>query len=87
MQGEGGFNKGILDMQTHLLDGMIHSNGFNHFLCMNGRERGSKYAFDSQIMDLYNLIYAMLKAKYYDLIISSRFIFSKLNNSTVSTSP
>lgn len=43
--------------------------------------------FDSQIMDLWDWICTMLRASYYDLTISSRFVFSKLNNSIVSTSP
>ncbi|KAH9330687.1 hypothetical protein KI387_002795, partial [Taxus chinensis] len=53
----------VLDSQTHLLHGMIHSNGFGHLLCINGREAGSKYLSGREIMDLWDRMCAMLRAR------------------------
>ncbi|GLJ46644.1 hypothetical protein SUGI_0982890 [Cryptomeria japonica] len=53
----------VLDMQSHLLHGMIHSNGFGHLLCINGREKGSMNASGREILDLWDRICAMLRAR------------------------
>ncbi|XP_057849944.2 PHD finger protein MALE MEIOCYTE DEATH 1-like [Cryptomeria japonica] len=53
----------IFKIETHLLHGMIHSNGFGHLLCINGREAGSKYVSGRDIMDLWDRICAMLRAR------------------------
>ncbi|KAM7277868.1 hypothetical protein ACFE04_005002 [Oxalis oulophora] len=45
---------GFLDVQTHLLHGLIHSNGFGHLICINGIEGGSKYLCGKEIMDLWD---------------------------------
>lgn len=33
----------VMELQTHLLHSLIHSNGFGHLVCINGIEGGSKY--------------------------------------------
>ncbi|XP_047312803.1 PHD finger protein MALE MEIOCYTE DEATH 1 [Impatiens glandulifera] len=51
------------DQQTHLLHGLIHSNGFGHLLCINGIEGGSKYLYGREIMDLWDRICTNLKVR------------------------
>ncbi|KAH9299767.1 hypothetical protein KI387_031449 [Taxus chinensis] len=53
----------VLDMPSHLLHGMFHSNGFGHLVCINGREKGSKNASGREIMDLWDRTCAMLRAR------------------------
>ncbi|CAH9138970.1 unnamed protein product [Cuscuta epithymum] len=55
--------EGFLDLQTHLLHGMIHCNGFGHLLCINGIEGGSKYICGKDIMDLWDRICSNLQAR------------------------
>lgn len=43
--------EGAFDVQTHLLHGLIHCNGFGHLVCINGIEGGSKYICGREIMD------------------------------------
>ncbi|GLJ12291.1 hypothetical protein SUGI_0188160 [Cryptomeria japonica] len=52
-----------LDLHTHLLHGVIHGNGFGHLLCINGREKGSKYASGRHIMDFWDRMCSMLRAR------------------------
>ncbi|XP_011038253.1 PREDICTED: PHD finger protein MALE MEIOCYTE DEATH 1 [Populus euphratica] len=54
---------GVCDLQTHLLHGLIHCNGFGHLLCINGREGGSKYLCGREIMDLWDRICASLRTR------------------------
>lgn len=54
---------GVCDLQTHLLHGLIHCNGFGHLLCINGREGGSKYLCGREIMDLWDRICACLRTR------------------------
>ncbi|XP_057527229.1 PHD finger protein MALE MEIOCYTE DEATH 1 [Amaranthus tricolor] len=49
-------NSEVLELQTHLLHGMIHCNGFGHILCINGIEGGSKYLCGREIMDLWDRV-------------------------------
>lgn len=53
----------ILDLQSHLLHGVLHCNGFGHLLCVNGREKGSRLASGREIVDLWDRICAMLRAR------------------------
>ncbi|KAH9321397.1 hypothetical protein KI387_016036, partial [Taxus chinensis] len=52
----------VLELQTHLLHGIIHGNGFGHLLSINGREKGSKYVSGRDIMDLWDRMCIMLRA-------------------------
>ncbi|PON43397.1 Autoimmune regulator [Parasponia andersonii] len=55
---------GVLDAhESHLLYGLIHSNGHGHLLCINGLEGGSKYLFGREIMDLWDRICTILQAR------------------------
>ncbi|XP_021730833.1 PHD finger protein MALE MEIOCYTE DEATH 1-like [Chenopodium quinoa] len=49
-------NSDVLELQTHLLHGLIHCNGFGHLVCINGIEGGSKYLCGREIMDLWDRI-------------------------------
>ena len=54
----------ILDLHTHLLHGVLHCNGFGPLLCVNGREKGSVLASGRELVDLWDRICAMLRARY-----------------------
>lgn len=54
---------GILEQQTHLLHGVLHVNGFGHLLRINGRERGSKFASGKELMDMWDRICILLRAR------------------------
>eukprot|EP00253_Pinus_taeda_P012177 PITA_12177 len=61
---EGEFKLSVLDMRTHLLHGMLHSNGFGHLISLNGREKGySKFTSGREFMDLWDRICSMLRAR------------------------
>ncbi|XVF39173.1 hypothetical protein PTKIN_Ptkin01aG0014100 [Pterospermum kingtungense] len=67
MPNDGDWNKpledGALNMNSHLLHGLIHCNGFGHLVCINGIEGGSKYLSGREIMDLWDRICELLKAR------------------------
>ncbi|XVF37059.1 hypothetical protein REPUB_Repub19eG0113200 [Reevesia pubescens] len=53
----------VLNIHSHLLHGLIHCNGFGHLLCINGIEGSSKYLSGREIMDLWDRICEILKAR------------------------
>ncbi|CAH2077403.1 unnamed protein product [Thlaspi arvense] len=53
----------VLDLQTHLLHGMIHTNGFGHLICVNGLEGGSTYLCGRELVDLWDRICTNLGAR------------------------
>lgn len=53
----------VFDLQSHLLHGLIHCNGYGHLLCINGVEGGSKYLCGKEIMDLWDRICSNLRAR------------------------
>ncbi|CAN8238370.1 unnamed protein product [Cochlearia groenlandica] len=53
----------VLDLQTHLLHGLIHTNGMGHLICINGMEGGSKYLYGREIVDLWDRICSNLGAR------------------------
>ncbi|CAL1405842.1 unnamed protein product [Linum trigynum] len=56
--------EGSLDLESHLLHGLIHCNGFGHLLCINGIEGGgSKLLSGREIMDLWDRICGSLRAR------------------------
>lgn len=57
-------DEGVFDLQTHLLHGLIHCNGFGHLICINGIEGGSKYLCGREVMDLWDRICTNLQARY-----------------------
>ncbi|VFQ99703.1 unnamed protein product [Cuscuta campestris] len=56
-------SEGVLDVQTHLLHGVIHCNGFGHLLCINGIEGGSKFICGRDLMDLWDRICSNLQVR------------------------
>ncbi|XP_057972662.1 PHD finger protein MALE MEIOCYTE DEATH 1 [Malania oleifera] len=54
---------GVFDVQTHLLHGLLHCNGFGHLLCINGIEGGSKFLCGREIMDLWDRVCINLRAR------------------------
>nr|XP_043625396.1 PHD finger protein MALE MEIOCYTE DEATH 1 [Erigeron canadensis] len=55
--------EGVLDLQTHILHGLIHSNGFGHLLCINGIEGGSNLICGREVMDLWDRICTSLHSR------------------------
>ncbi|XP_043722087.1 PHD finger protein MALE MEIOCYTE DEATH 1 [Telopea speciosissima] len=53
----------VFDLQTHLLHGLIHCNGFGHLLCINGIEGGSKSLCGREVMDLWDRICTQLRTR------------------------
>ncbi|KAI3715080.1 hypothetical protein L6452_22047 [Arctium lappa] len=47
-------DNGVLDLQTHILHGLIHCNGFGHLLCINGSEGGSNFVRGRDVMELWD---------------------------------
>lgn len=43
-----------LEDTTHLLHGLVHSNGYGHLLRVNGREGGSRFLSGCHIMDFWD---------------------------------
>ncbi|KAL2926078.1 PHD finger protein MALE MEIOCYTE DEATH 1 [Bienertia sinuspersici] len=56
-------NSDVLELQTHLLHGLIHCNGFGHLLCINGIDGGSKYLCGRELMDLWDRICTNLRVR------------------------
>ncbi|GJX76640.1 PHD finger protein male meiocyte death 1 [Tanacetum coccineum] len=63
---------GVLDMQTHLLHGLIHCNGFGHLLCINGIEGGSSLVYGREVMDLWDRICTSLHSREISLVDTSK---------------
>ncbi|KAG6543282.1 hypothetical protein Mapa_015196 [Marchantia paleacea] len=53
----------VLEARTHLLHGLIHANGYGHLLRVNGREGGSHTLSGREIMDLWDRLCIMLRAR------------------------
>ncbi|KAK1423601.1 hypothetical protein QVD17_18906 [Tagetes erecta] len=63
---------GVLDLQTHVLHGLIHCNGFGHLLCINGIEGGSEFVYGREVMDLWDRICTTLHSREISLVDTSR---------------
>ncbi|TKY49871.1 PHD finger protein [Spatholobus suberectus] len=48
---------------THLLHGVVHSNGYGHLLTLNGREGGSKFLSGSDIMGFWDRLCVALSVR------------------------
>lgn len=53
-----------VELKSHLMHGLIHSNGFGHLLSLNGIETGSDFLNGHLIMDLWDRICTALRARY-----------------------
>ncbi|KAJ0693657.1 putative chromatin regulator PHD family [Helianthus annuus] len=63
---------GVLDLQTHILHGLIHSNGFGHLLCINGIEGGSSFVYGREVMDLWDRICTTLHSREISIVDTSK---------------
>ncbi|CAH8297263.1 unnamed protein product [Eruca vesicaria subsp. sativa] len=52
-----------LEANTHLLHGVIHSNGYAHLLSLNGREGGSGFLTGRSIMDFWDRLCSSLAVR------------------------
>ncbi|KAI9099607.1 hypothetical protein K1719_024612 [Acacia pycnantha] len=52
-----------IEDNTHLLHGIVHSNGYGHLLTLNGREGGSKFLSGSDIMSFWDRLCASLAVR------------------------
>lgn len=52
-----------LENTTHLLHGVVHSNGFGHLLRVNGREGGSRVLSGCHIMDFWDRLCKALRVR------------------------
>ena len=63
-----------LENTSHLLHGVIHSNGYGHLLRVNGREGGSKILSGCHIMDFWDRLCKTLGARLGLLVSYSFFL-------------
>ncbi|XP_028806015.1 PHD finger protein At1g33420 [Neltuma alba] len=54
---------GQIEDNTHLLHGIVHSNGYGHLLTLNGREGGSRLLSGSDIMSFWDRLCAALAVR------------------------
>ena len=59
---------------THLLHGVVHSNGFGHLILVNGREGGSTVLTGSDIMNFWDRLCVTLAVRFVLLFICSSFV-------------
>lgn len=52
-----------LEDTTHLLHGVVHSNGYGHLLRVNGREGGSRVLSGCHIMDFWDRLCKVLAVR------------------------
>ncbi|KAI3665157.1 hypothetical protein L6452_43778 [Arctium lappa] len=65
-------DNGVLDLQTHILHGLIHCNGFGHLLCINGSEGGSNFICGREVMDLWDRICTTLHSRKISVVDTSK---------------
>ncbi|PKA64370.1 PHD finger protein MALE STERILITY 1 [Apostasia shenzhenica] len=59
-----GSNLDVDHLESHLMHGILHSNGLGHLICVNGIEGGSQFISGRQIMDLWDQICTALQVRY-----------------------
>jgi len=57
-----------IEDNTHLLHGVVHSNGYGHLLTLSGREGGSKLLSGSDIMDFWDRLCTSISVRFESLI-------------------
>ncbi|KAI3824319.1 hypothetical protein L1987_05775 [Smallanthus sonchifolius] len=65
-------DNGVLDLQTHVLHGLIHCHGFGHLLCINGIEGGSSFIYGREVMDLWDRICTSLHSRQISIVDTSK---------------
>lgn len=63
-----------LEDSSHLLHGVIHTNGYGHLLRVNGREGGSKFLSGREIIDFWDRLCKTLRVRL-ECQISSMFTY------------
>lgn len=48
---------------THLLHGVVHTNGYGHLLRINGREGGSRFLTGRVVMDFWDRLCKVLRVR------------------------
>lgn len=61
--GENDSETSFLDYQTHLMHGMLHANGCGHLMRINGREAGSRTLSGQQLIQVWEKICNLLRAR------------------------
>lgn len=54
---------GLLETQSHLLHGVVHSNGFGHLLRINAQERGSIYVAGHELIGFWDRLCYLLRVR------------------------
>ena len=62
-----------LENTTHLLHGVIHSNGYGHLLRVNGREGGSRVLSGFHIMNFWDRLCKSLGARLISFVLITSF--------------
>ena len=60
-----------LENTTHLLHGVVHSNGYGHLLRVNGREGGSRILSGYHIMDFWDRLCKILGVRLRSFIVTT----------------
>lgn len=66
----------LIELQGHMMQGVFHSNGFGHLLCVNGLETGSGLA-GHQIMEFWDRLCTGLQAR--SAFFHTMFVFTFCN--------
>jgi predicted Zn-dependent protease len=53
----------VTELHTHLMHGVLHSNGFGHLLRINGHERGSVMLSGTQLMGIWERLCYSLRVR------------------------
>lgn len=75
-----------LEDNTHVLHGVVHSNGYGHLLTLNGREGGSSVLCGFDIMNFWDRLCQTLSVRFGPLFFSFN-LCSKEGNVTWKQSP
>ncbi|KAM0986939.1 hypothetical protein ACFX13_011346 [Malus domestica] len=54
---------GVLDLQNHIMYGLIHSDGYGHLLGIRGHDAGSAHLSGTEIMDLWDRMCTLLRTR------------------------
>lgn len=73
-----------LEDTTHLLHGVVHTNGFGHLLRVNGREGGSGVLSGSHIMDFWDRLCKLLGVRLELLVHRALLAFCNESDSGIS---
>lgn len=55
---------GVLDLQNHIMYGLIPCDGYGHLLGIRGHDAGSAHLSGTEIMDLWDRMCTLLRTRY-----------------------